>query len=135
MSPIRTTHSVIHDLAAVGGVMIHEVPAFGMMTHGLFGYNMNFSWLLCRENEYEVIYLKIYSHPPSAVPDDIFASNIQFSGAQHVSINKVPVFAIRAALRKKNDRPFVTPLDIPAITETVRPVGPFGRALKAIGAA
>jgi hypothetical protein len=126
---------VIHDLAAVGGVMIHELPASGMMTHGLFGYNMKFFWLLCRENEYEVIYLKIYSHPPTAIPDDIFASNIEFSGAQHLSITEVPAFTIRAALRKKNDRPFVTPLDIPAITKTVKPVGLFGRALKAIGAA
>lgn len=121
---------VIHDLAAVGGVMIHEVPGSGMLTHGLFGYNLQFFWLLCRENEYEVIYLKIHSHPPTAIPDNIFASNIQFSGAQHVSITEVPVFSIRAALRKKNDRPFVTPLDIPAITKTAKPVSLFGRALR-----
>jgi hypothetical protein len=126
---------VIHDLAKVGGLMIHEVPGSGMLTHGLFGYNLQFFWLLCRENAYEVIFLKIYSHPPVAIADNIFANNIQFSDAQHVSITEAPVFSIRAALRKKNDRPFVTPLDIPTITKTAKPIGLFGRALKVIGAA
>lgn len=109
---------VIHDLIRPGGIMMHEVPAQGMMTHGLFNYNLKFFWTLCRENGYEVLFLKIYSHPPSPIPDDIFLSNIQFSGAQHISLTEMPNFMIRAALRKRNRASFVTPLDIPTIIKS-----------------
>ena len=34
---------VMHDLTKVGGVMMHEVPAGGMLTHGVVGYNPQFS--------------------------------------------------------------------------------------------
>lgn len=106
---------VIHDLIRPGGIQVHELPAQGMMTHGLFNYNLKFFWHLCRENDYEVIYLKICSHEAAPIPDDIFASNIRFGGGQYVSITEIPNFTIRAALRKTSDAAFVTPLDIPPI--------------------
>jgi hypothetical protein len=108
---------VIHDLVRVGGIMMHELPAQGMMTHGLINYNPKFFWHLCRENEYEVLFLKVCSHGTHSVPSNVLESNIQFSGHQHISIEAIPDFTIRAALRKKLDRPFVTPLDIPPITK------------------
>jgi hypothetical protein len=112
---------VIHELAKPGGIMMHEVPGPGMMTHGMFSYNLNFFWLLSRENEYEVIYLRIYSHQAAPIPESVFQSNIQFSGEQHVSITEVPIFAIRAAFWKRDGRPYVTPLDVPPIVKTKNP--------------
>ena len=50
---------VMHDLTKVGGVMMHEVPAGGMLTHGVVSYNPQFFWLLCRDNNYEVIDLTV----------------------------------------------------------------------------
>jgi hypothetical protein len=121
---------VMHDLARSGGIMMHELPGPGMMTHGMFSYNLPFFWFLCRENGYEVIYLGIHSSPATPIPDNVFACNIEFSGSQHVSVTEVPVFTIRAAFRKTNDKPFVTPLDIPPILKTEKSSGFFGRILK-----
>jgi hypothetical protein len=109
---------VIHDLVRPDGIMMHELPAQGMMTHGLINYNPKFFWHLCRENEYEVLFIKVCSHQTSPVPPDVLGSNIQFSGHQHILIEAIPDFTIRAALRKKIDRSFVTPLDIPPITKS-----------------
>ena len=49
---------VIHDLVRKGGIMIHELPAGGMPTHGLITYTMKFFWHLCRENRYQVLRLR-----------------------------------------------------------------------------
>ena len=46
----------IHDLAEVGGVMIHTVPAQGYMNHGLVNYNPKFFWMLARSNGYKWLY-------------------------------------------------------------------------------
>src|SRR4051812_623146 len=43
---------IIHDLTAPGGLMIHEVPAQGMLNHGLINYNFKFFWMLARSNGY-----------------------------------------------------------------------------------
>ena len=111
---------VIHDLVRPGGIMMHDLPAQGMMTHGLINYNPKFFWHLCRENRYEVLFLKVCSHPLNPVPANVLDSNIQFSGHQHISIESIPDFTIRAALRKTSNHPFVTPLDIPPITKTTQ---------------
>jgi SAM-dependent methyltransferase len=112
---------VIHDLVRPGGIMIHELPAQGMMMHGLINYNPKFFWHLCRENSYDVLFLKVCSYTTNPVPQNVLDSNIQFSGHQHISIEEIPDFSIRAALRKKLDQQFVTPLDIPPITKTKQP--------------
>jgi hypothetical protein len=105
---------VIHDLVCRGGIMMHELPAGGMMNHGLVNYNPKFFWFLCRENEYEVLSLRTYSYGSNPVPQNIIDSNLQFGGKEtDIGAVKVQDFAIRAALRKRNDRPFVTPLDVP----------------------
>ena len=120
---------VIHDLTKPGGLMIHDVPAGGMMTHGLFGYNMQFFWVLCRENDYEVLDLGLVHCGSAPIHVDVVTTNTQTARlAAHsdprysLPINSelaVPIFMIRAALRKANDRPYCTPLDLPE--EFVRP--------------
>jgi hypothetical protein len=115
---------VIHDLVCRGGIMIHEVPAQGMMNHGLINYNPKFFWHLCRENNYEVLSMVVTSGAATPVPENILESNRTYgrtlktedNGKSYIDskiAKAVPDFAIRTSLRKVDDRPFVTPLDLP----------------------
>ena len=76
---------IIHDLTRIGGVMFHEVPA-GSWNHGLINYTPKFFLLLHKQNDYEQVYMR------ERTDGDMF---------------------IRVALRKRLDREFVTPLDVP----------------------
>jgi Methyltransferase domain len=76
---------IIHDLTRVGGVMFHEVPA-GSWNHGLINYTPKFFLLLHKQNDYAQVYMR------ERTDDDMF---------------------IRIALRKRINREFVTPLDVP----------------------
>ena len=122
--------AVMHDLCKQGGVIYHELPAGGMMTHGLFTYTPKFFWNLCRENGYEPLTLKTIYCGSGPVPQNVRDSNVQFAGEDTIGIDVVPDCAIVAALRKPHDRPFVTPLDVPPeIMPPSAPVEP--RAAKA----
>jgi hypothetical protein len=76
---------IIHDLTAVGGIMIHNLPCH-LPNHGLINYNPKFFWALARANDYRQVYLRIN---PEVDPDSI-----------HI------------ALQKQHDFEFVTPLDV-----------------------
>jgi len=106
---------VMHDLARVGGLIIHEVPAGGMMNHGMINYNLKFFWHLCRENNYEPIKLRFDGHGKTGVPKNIVDSNIQFASADaFIPTEEVYDFMIFAVLRRTSAAPFCTPLDLPA---------------------
>jgi len=104
---------VMHDLCRPGGIMYHELPAGGMMTHGLVNYTPKFFWHLCRENDYVSLTLKTISCGSAPVPQNIRDSNMQFAGEDPISVADVTDFVIVAAIRKPHDYPFVTPLDVP----------------------
>lgn len=105
---------VIHDLTRRGGLMIHEVPAGGLFTHGLVSYNIKFFWHLCRENRYRVVSLRVDDSGTLPMPKDLIDSNLQFGGGIGAASDaEVRCFTIRAALRKSDDLAFVTPMDIP----------------------
>lgn len=108
---------VIHDLCGPGGLMYHQVPAGGMMTHGLITYTPKFFWHLCRENGYEPVILRVSSHPANPVPQDVRDANLSYAGSDPILVDQVPDFMIGAALRKPHDRPFVTPRDFPSALE------------------
>jgi len=76
---------IIHDLTRIGGVMFHEVPA-GSWNHGLINYTPKFFLLLHKLNDYEQVYMQ------ERTDGDMF---------------------IRVALRKRLNREFATPLDVP----------------------
>jgi hypothetical protein len=110
---------VIHDLCTENGIMMHFVPAGGMMNHGLINYNTKFFWHLCRENGYEALMLKTIATGINPVPQNIIDSNEKLGAtvgycADNVAKGDVADFYVIATLRKANDQPFVTPLDIPA---------------------
>jgi SAM-dependent methyltransferase len=108
---------VIHELLRPGGIAMHEVPGPGMMTHGMFNYDPKFFWHLCRENEYEVLNLRVTHESSGSIPVSVQDSNCRFGGYVVADV-AVPNFMIRAALRKVHDRPFVTPLDIPVMIKS-----------------
>jgi SAM-dependent methyltransferase len=76
---------IIHDLTRKGGVMFHEVPA-GSWNHGLVNYTPKFFLLLHKQNDYQQVYMR------ERTDGDMF---------------------IRVALRKRLNREFTTPLDVP----------------------
>jgi hypothetical protein len=76
---------IIHDLTRIGGVMFHEVPA-GSWNHGLINYTPKFFLMLHKLNDYEQVYMR------ERTDGDMF---------------------IRVALRKRLNREFATPLDVP----------------------
>jgi hypothetical protein len=76
---------IIHDLTAVGGIMVHNLPCHHP-NHGLINYNPKFFWALARANDYRNVYVRIN---PEVDPDSI-----------HI------------ALQKQHDFEFVTPLDV-----------------------
>ena len=47
---------IIHDLTALDGIMLHNVPMAGMLDHGLFSYHPRFFWLLARANGYRIVF-------------------------------------------------------------------------------
>ena len=114
---------VIHELVKPGGLMIHDVPAGGMVTHGVIGYNMQFFFMLCRENGYKVLDLGLVYCGDMPIHPDIIASNASFARMpSHKDTRyavpldtklEVPIFMIRAVLQKNNNAHYVTPLDIP----------------------
>ncbi len=112
---------VMHDLVKPGGLMIHEVPASGMLTHGLVSYTMQFFWALCRENNYEVIDLELrqlYQGQTFPISRNIIDSNVRFGRFTNFKTPigldlSMPILFIHAILRKPEERPYVTMLDVP----------------------
>jgi hypothetical protein len=95
---------IIHDLTRVGGVMYHEVPAGGMINHGLISYQPRFFHLLAETNSYDLLFLKFSAWGQSIIPNSI--RDKKRGG------NSVMDCTLRVALRKKVDQPFNCPLDV-----------------------
>jgi len=93
---------IMHDLVHIGGVMYHEVPAGGLIDHGFVAYQPKFFHALCRENDYELIFLKLTAWGNSNLP-------VQYhrSGSQ----NSVTDCSLRVAIRKRRNHAFTYPLD------------------------
>ena len=76
---------IIHDLTALGGIMVHNLPCHHP-DHGLINYNPKFFWALGRANNYGRTSM---CAPTLADPE-----------------------SIRVAFQKQHDFDFVTPLDV-----------------------
>jgi hypothetical protein len=93
---------IMHDLVHAGSVMYHEVPAGGLIDHGFVAYQPKFFHALCRENNYELLFLKLTAWEISDLP-----AHYHRSGSQ----NAVTDCSLRVAIRKRRDSPFSYPLD------------------------
>lgn len=105
---------VIHDLAAPGAIMLHELPASGQINHGFFGYQPKFFDRLARANDYAVLFLDFsWSEVELGLPHDLLQTLAQF-----VDTKKRPRYgsspsALTAVLRKTRQEAFVPPIDMP----------------------
>jgi SAM-dependent methyltransferase len=95
---------VIHHLVRVGGVMYHELPAGGLIDHGLVSYQPRFFNMLAKLNGYEALYVRYTAWGPSKIPDYLRKSN-PYGGDSVVDCS------LRVALRKLHGMPFVCPFD------------------------
>jgi len=95
---------IIHQLVRVGGVMYHELPAGGLIDHGLVGYQPKFFNMLAKLNGYEALYIRFTAWGPSKIPDYLRKSN-PYGGDSVVDCS------LRVALRKLHNMPFVCPFD------------------------
>jgi hypothetical protein len=95
---------VIHHLVRVGGVMYHELPAGGLIDHGLVGYQPKFFNMLAKINGYEALYVRFTAWGPSKIPEYLRKSN-PYGGDSVIDCS------LRVALRKLHNLPFVCPFD------------------------
>ena len=112
---------IIHDLTALGGVIIHNVPTQGMLNHGLINYNPKFFWMLARSNAYKWLHMDFsLSRSAHSLPPDIvdfitgfvprFAERIRGYGAADCGLTVV--------MQKVRDIAYVPPLDVNTGTRT-----------------
>lgn len=112
---------VIHELTAPNGIMMHHLPAQGMMNHGLFNYNPKFFWMLARSNGYRVVSADYsaadqYYELPQNVTDHVAA--FDKSIIVRAKNYKMADSMIMYVMQKVYDIPFVPPIDVPTGTKT-----------------
>jgi methyltransferase family protein len=105
---------VIHDLTAVGGVMIHELPTQGLLDHGLFNYNPKFFRFLGENNGYETLFL---DYRWTEIRTGL-SENLKYQIEKYTSIADRPLCGVSEAVlfvaqRKARDGPFIPPVDVP----------------------
>ncbi|MGA8495613.1 MAG: hypothetical protein WB764_09035 [Xanthobacteraceae bacterium] len=61
--------AAIHALVRAGGLMYHQVPAFGNIDHGFFGYQPKFFHRLAKANDYEIVHLTVAVQGEFEPPD------------------------------------------------------------------
>ncbi len=99
----------LHDLVRVGGLMYHQVPAFGHIDHGFFGYQPKFFHRLAQFNEYEIVFLAMTMHPDVEVPPYLHDRNCE------AKVDPLPrtvgQAGLRIAMLKRHAADFRMPTD------------------------
>jgi hypothetical protein len=112
---------IIHELTAPGGIMVHRLPAGGMLNHGLVNYNPKFFWMLARGNGYRFIQADYgQSLEPYALPDNIvnFLGSIDPASIERTSKYQVADAGLSVVMQKAFDIPYVPPIDVATGTQT-----------------
>lgn len=110
---------IVHDLTAPGGVMMHNLPSQGGFNHGLINYTPKFFWMLARSNNYRWLHFG-FSPDPTAhpLPDNVIESVRPFSPEidEVAATYRVAECSIAVAFQKRDDAPYVPPIDVPTGT-------------------
>jgi hypothetical protein len=101
--------AVIHGLVRTGGIMYHELPAYGHVDHGFFGYQPKFFWRLCAANEYEMLYFRLEGVHSDRPPDYAYELNAKFGADPPPA--EISRLSLRVCLRKVSPRKFMMPMD------------------------
>jgi SAM-dependent methyltransferase len=94
--------AAIHDLVRPGGLMVHQVPAYGNIDHGFFGYQPKFFHRLSKANEYEVAQLTLIPQAEIDLPAEYRGDGLP--------LRVLPV-TLLVVMRRKDRRKFVMPAD------------------------
>ena len=98
---------VAHDALKVGGVMLNNVPFYGMVDHGLFNYHLKFFCSLIANNRYEPIYWDF-----SGIFGNDTSEKLSFAVNGHNwEIKYVGSAMMNVMFKKTADAPFAPPTD------------------------
>lgn len=93
----------IHDMTAIGGVMLHALPFQGYQNHGLFNYQPSMFLDMAVANNYEMLGIFL------SVNDDLFDYDEEFLSRN--AILSVEDVLVMAALRRRTVESFKPPYD------------------------
>src|ERR1700722_2698960 len=94
--------AAIHDLVRPGGLMVHQVPAYGDIDHGFFGYQPKFFHRLAKANDYELAELTLAPQREFELPDYLRGQGLPPSFASA---------GLTVVMRRRDRRKFVMPID------------------------
>lgn len=130
----------VHELCAVGGVMLHILPFSGYLHHGFFNYQPKLFFRLAEHNGYAVTDFQVADEDVVQRLDAIIRDNASQPDIDRVAASHACSQAsIHVALRKDADVPFAPPSDHvfigvePGLRAglAIGPDGPQARALLA----
>lgn len=107
---------IAHDLTAPGGVMVHAVPSQGSFNHGLVNYSPKFFWMLSRSNDYQWLHFDYATSGNSyPVPTNLIEAVVPFAPdiIERMRNTTVMNAGLLVALKKRDNRPYVPPIDVP----------------------
>src|SRR5580693_300359 len=99
---------IIHDLTSAGAIMLHVLPAGGVLNHGLVSYNPKFFWLLGRSNGYKIVFMTMgWSERDPGLPKDLqdFLTLYDREAASQFADFRLPESAVVVVLQKVFDTP------------------------------
>ena len=94
--------AVIHDLIRSGGLMYHQLPAFGNIDHGFFGYQPKFFHRLAQANDYEIVHLALNVQGEFEPPEYLHAHGLP---------KRVWRTQLSVAMVQRSSHDFVMPID------------------------
>jgi hypothetical protein len=107
---------ILHDLVGPGCIMLHNVPSFGFLDHGLVNYTPKFFWRLARANGYRVTTFRYIGNPseklrmPVAVRDSLKLLDAEFEAKEpEMAYSNL---SLLVGLQKQFDIDFVPPVDL-----------------------
>ena len=104
---------IIHDLTAVGGIMIHELPSQGEINHAFFNYHPKFFDRLAHSNDYDVLFFDFrWYEVEYGVPEDVQRLTSRFVETRDRPRFGASPGSVATVLRKTRDAAFVPPIDV-----------------------
>jgi len=94
--------AAIHDLIRPGGLMVHQLPAYGNIDHGFFGYQPKFFHRLAEANDYELAELALTPQREFDLPEYLCGEGRP---------PRVVSAGLTVVMRRRNGRKFVMPAD------------------------
>jgi hypothetical protein len=109
---------IVHDLTALGGLMMHTVPAWGYANHGMINYHPKFFLNLARSCRYHICDMRFVDStsedvplPPNGIDPATWGEP---TGEPISEVHRGADTCILVVMQKREDIPFVPPIEIHA---------------------